>query len=376
MSMTALVDRRHRRCFDWASTSPVAPAGRDTRDECLRRLDTAPDVPEQTRQETRRLDGLRQALRFLFAVPDASHVVFGRSVTEFVALLAQGLRREPGRGRVVVTALDHPALVMPWYRLAAASAVELVVVPDRGDGVLDLERLAAVVDEQTWLVASTHVSHLHGTVQPAADISRMARRAGAWSVVDGAQAVGRIPVDAAQLGCDVYMGVGRKALLAPLGTAFMLLAAAAAEALTPALLSTRSARQSADGSVYSAPLPAALEGNLPDLAAMQALAGCVDALGQLPRDEVCGHASPLLHALATDLATVGLVPRRPIPASSTGIASFHRRTGAPLPDGLQPSLRAHGFVVAADVKSLRLSVHLSNDWRDGEDLANALVELL
>lgn len=372
-----LADFRHRRCFDWGSTSPVAPVGRLAREACLRRLDTAEDLPLQTRTETEQLGVLRQLLRELVNAPASSHVILGRSVTEFMSLLVYGLPRQPGRQRVVVTALDHPGFVMPWFRLAATGALELVVVEDRGDGVLDLDDLSAAVDERTWIVASTHVSHLYGTVQPVTELAAVARAAGAWSIVDGAQAVGRIRVDASRIGCDAYIGVGRKALLAPLGTAFMAVTASMATVLAPTLLSTRSAHLTAEGQVRTAPLPIALEGNLPDLAALQALAGCVQTLLQLPSAIVSRHALPLLELLATELAPLDLVPVRPLSKENAGLVSFHRRHPEPLPNDLQATLRiAGGFVFAADTSTLRLSAHISNEQQDAEDLAVALRRVL
>jgi hypothetical protein len=88
-----------------------------------------------------------------------------------------------------------------WLRAAEERPLELVMLPDRGDGIVDVQRLANLLDDTVLAVCVTHVSHLYGTVQPVGDIAALTRQAGAVSIVDGAAGCGprtRGPTDAGQ----------------------------------------------------------------------------------------------------------------------------------------------------------------------------------
>jgi cysteine desulfurase/selenocysteine lyase len=252
-----------------------------------------------------------------------------------------------------------------------------VVVRDRGDGYLDLDELARLVDERTLAVCTTHVSHSFGSVQPIAQVAAIAQRAGAITVVDGAQAVGRIPVDIASLSCDAYIGVGRKALLSPVGAGFLAARLELLNRTKPLLLSTRSAQLIDVGnSEYIAfPPPRSLEGTLPDLESLSGLAGSLTAFLKLGPEAIPSHIHTLLLLLTVRMADLGLKPARPVdPSRNAGIVTYHLAPHHPSGEMMRRLLHYKRLVIASGGGTIRLSLHLSNSARGIEKLTRELSE--
>jgi cysteine desulfurase/selenocysteine lyase len=145
-------------------------------------------------------------------------VVFVRNATEAINLVARAWGdANVGEGdRIVLTEMEHHSNIVPWQQLAERSGAEIDWVPVTDEGLLDLDRLAALLERGPKLLAVTHVSNVLGTENPIPEISRMAHEAGALVLVDGAQAAPKLAVDVAALGADFYALTGHK-LYAPTG---------------------------------------------------------------------------------------------------------------------------------------------------------------
>ncbi len=151
---------------------------------------------------------------------DARDVVFVRSATEGLNLVAQGWARRrlvPG-DRVLVTALEHHSNLLPWRQLERDVGARVEVVGCNAAGDLDLRSLDRLLDRGTRVLALTHVSNVTGAVVDVAAVVRRVRdRApGCAVVVDGSQAVAHLSVDVRALGADFYVFSGHKAY-GPLG---------------------------------------------------------------------------------------------------------------------------------------------------------------
>jgi L-cysteine/cystine lyase len=140
-------------------------------------------------------------------------------------------------GRAVTTAHEHAGGVGPLYALRDRSGVEITFVDAGGDG--DDERTVAAFDAaitgDTRLVSISHVLWTTGAVLPVARIAELAHARGALVVVDGAQAVGAIPLRLDDLGADLYAVSAQKWLLGPEGMGALVVAPDSIERLTPAL---------------------------------------------------------------------------------------------------------------------------------------------
>jgi cysteine desulfurase/selenocysteine lyase len=148
----------------------------------------------------------RETARDFLNAGSAEEVVFVRGTTEALNLLAATFGRQRVRrgDEVVVSALEHHSNLLPWQRLCAERGATLRMVPLTADGEIDLEALGAMLTLRTRLVAVSHVSNVLGTVNPVAQIVRMAHARGAAVIVDGAQAAPHRELDVRSLGCDFY----------------------------------------------------------------------------------------------------------------------------------------------------------------------------
>lgn len=142
----------------------------------------------------------------------AEDTVFGRNATELLNLVAQGWgETHVGTGdRILVTRMEHHSNFVPWWRLAQKTGAELVEVPIDDDGRIDRDVLTELLPGAK-LLAVTHVSNVLGTINPVAEIVAQAREHGVVTVVDGAQAVPQLAVDAGEIDADFYVWTGHKA---------------------------------------------------------------------------------------------------------------------------------------------------------------------
>jgi cysteine desulfurase len=128
-----------------------------------------------------------------------SQVVFVSGGTEANNLIIRGAAGYLKPGRAVVSAIEHPCVMKPAVDLAR-SAWSVRKLKVTGDGVVDLQDAAAALAEPAALVSVMLANNETGVVQPVAEISRMAREAGAWMHSDAVQALGKIPLDFERLG--------------------------------------------------------------------------------------------------------------------------------------------------------------------------------
>lgn len=164
----------------------------------------------------------RVACAALLGVEDATDVAFTSGATESLNVALKGLLA-PG-DRVVVPSTEHNAVVRPLAALAA-TGVEVVWVEADDAGLVDADAVEReVARAPTRVVACQHASNVTGAIQPVGDLADIAHAAGAYLVVDGAQAVGHLDVDVAAIGADAYAVSGHKGLLGPQGIGLLCLA--------------------------------------------------------------------------------------------------------------------------------------------------------
>jgi cysteine desulfurase family protein len=164
----------------------------------------------------------RSAAASLLGVPDERDIIFTAGCTPAMNLALKGAL-EPG-DRVVVSGVEHNAVVRPLAALAEVG-VEVVIVPADREGRIDPDDVERLVSERpTRAVVCQHASNVTGVIHPIGDLADIAHEHGAVMLVDGAQAGGHLAVDVTALGVDAYACSGHKGLLGPQGVGLLYLA--------------------------------------------------------------------------------------------------------------------------------------------------------
>jgi cysteine desulfurase/selenocysteine lyase len=238
--------------------------------------------------------------RFIGA-PDSHEVVFTRGTTESLNLVAQSYGRprlQPG-DEVLLTEMEHHSNIVPWQLACEQTGARVRAAPITGDGELDLEAFARMLNERTRVVALAHVSNALGTVNDIPAVVELTRaRSDAAVVVDGAQAVPHMAVDVATLGCDFYAFSGHK-MYGPGGIGVLwgrheLLAAMPPYHGGGAMIT----RVTFERSEYMAP-PQRFEAGTPAIAPAIGLGVAVEFLDSIGLDRIKRHEQDLLsHTVA------------------------------------------------------------------------------
>jgi cysteine desulfurase/selenocysteine lyase len=146
-----------------------------------------------------------------------NEIVFTKSATEAINLVASSFGASLGEGdEILLTEMEHHANIVPWHFLRERKGVVLKFAPISDEGVLDLEAFQRLLGPKTRMVAVGHMSNVTGTINPVADIARMAHAAGALVLIDGCQGVVHLPVDVKAIDADFYVFSGHK-LYGPTG---------------------------------------------------------------------------------------------------------------------------------------------------------------
>lgn len=238
-----------------------------------------------------------KAARFLGS-PCAAECIFVRNATEGLNLVAYAWGRSNVRkGDVIVlTEMEHHSNLVPWQILAREKEATLRFVPITADGRLDLARLDELLDGAK-IFAFTAVSNTLGTINPVRLLSARARAAGALSVVDGCQAVPRMPVDVTDWQCD-FMAFSSHKMLGPTGIGVLWGRKELLDAMPPFMSGGGMINVVQYESATYADVPARFEAGTPAIAEAVGLGAAVDYLEAVGMQRV--------HAYELELAKVAL----------------------------------------------------------------------
>jgi cysteine desulfurase / selenocysteine lyase len=230
--------------------------------------------------------------RFIGAT-SREEVVFTHGTTDGIDLLAGAIGRtlRPG-DEILVTDMEHHSNIIPWQMAARDRGVAMRSIPLTGDGLLDLDAFERLLNPRTRVVAFAHVSNVLGTINPVAELSARARRAGAIVVVDGAQAAPHLLLDMSALGCDFYVFSAHK-MLGPTGIGVLWGRRAALEALEPARGGSEMIKEVWIDHARWNDLPWRFEPGTPPIAEAVGLMAAIEYLEKLGMERIAEHERAL-----------------------------------------------------------------------------------
>ena len=243
-------------------------------------------------------------------------LVFTRGATEAINLVARTLPKD-GRNRVLLSQLEHHSNIVPWQ----LAGYEVDAVPLTEDGKIDLDAAEEMLTEEHRVVAFAHVSNVLGSVLDAKRAAEIAHSKGALLLLDGCQAVPRLPVDVGEIGCDFYAHSGHK-LYGPTGIGCLWGRAELLASMPPwqgggAMIDA----VRFEGTTYAEP-PARFEAGTPHIVGAIGLHAAVDWVERLSLDAIHAHECALVAETRTALSGIPGVTLYG-PEDSAGIVSFN-----------------------------------------------------
>ena len=322
----------------------------------------------------------REALSALIGAKDAMSVIHCFNCTDALNLAIKGSLKLGDH--VIATALEHNSVLRPLWGLATRRRIALTLIEPRRDGFIDPEDIARAVTERTALIACTQASNVTGAIQPVAAVGQVAKKCGVRYLIDGAQALGAMPVDVGALGCDLYAFPGHKSLLGPQGTGGLYIRPGIS--LKP--LREGGTGSASDSLAQPAELPERYESgtvNLPGIAGLGAGVGYVaERLSQIMihERELTGALMEGLRAIpgaviyspAEEAARAGIVAFNVGDLSSSQVADLLSARGFAVRGGLHCAPRAHRFLGTLQRGAVRASVGYANTFEEIDAFIDAV----
>lgn len=163
----------------------------------------------------------RELAAELFGCPQPENVVFTQNCTHAVNLVVNGA--VPHGGHVVISDMEHNAVLRPVHRLAQKGAAEYSIAETfETDPDATVKSFSAAMRPNTALILLSHASNITGSINFVRKISEMAHQKGAYIMLDAAQSAGVLPINMQRDGIDFLCVPGHKGLYGPMGTGMLL----------------------------------------------------------------------------------------------------------------------------------------------------------
>ncbi len=269
-------------------------------------------------------EGARQRIAAFIGAPSPRQVIFTRNATESVNLVAQtwGRQQLKDGDLIILTEMEHHANLVPWHMLATEKNLRLEFIPVTGEGLLDLDEYRKLLALNPKLVSFTQMSNVLGTINPAAEIIRLAHEAGAVTLVDAAQSVPHFSVNVQALGADFLVFSSHK-MCGPTGVGVLYGRKDLLETMPPYQGGGDMIKRVHLRSFVPNGLPHKFEAGTPAIAEAIGLGLATDYLTQVGMDLIAAHEQTMIGYALERLAEIpGVKVYGPPAAQKGGVASF------------------------------------------------------
>lgn len=275
---------------------------------------------EAANQESARVAAVYDSVaRLINAKPQEIAVVENATMAWDMAFYA--LKFEPG-DRILTAEAEYAANYVAYLQVAKRTGAVVEVIPSAPTGETSPDALAAMMDDRVKLVSITHVPTNGGLVNPAAEIGRIAKRHGALYLLDACQSVGQMPVDVAEIQCDMLSATGRKYLRGPRGVGFLYVRESLIPTMEPPIIDHFAANWTGLGSYELRPDARRFENWENNYAAKLGLGAAVDYALDIGMDAIWERVRLLADDLRRRLRETNGITVRDIGQEQGGIVTF------------------------------------------------------
>lgn len=336
---------------------------------------------------TAQYEAAREKVQQFIHAKEIAEILFTRGTTTSLNWVAKsfGEANVQEGDEIVISYMEHHSNIVPWQQLAKKTKATLKYIELTADGQLDLDSAAQQITKRTKIVALTHVSNVLGSVNPIAELTRMAHAVGAVIVIDGAQAVPHMAVDVQQLDVDFYAFSGHK-MLGPTGIGVLYGKRTLLEQMEPVEYGGEMIDFVHEQDSTWTELPWKFEAGTPNIAGAIGLGAAIDYLTKAGLETIHRHEQDLVAYLLPKLKAIpGLVVYGPSDAAErTGVVTFNLE--GVHPHDLATALDMQGVAVRAGhhcaqplmqylqvSSTVRASFYLYNTKADADRLVEALI---
>jgi len=279
-------------------------------------------VYQRSSEMTLAFEAARSRVAHFIGAGSPDEIIFVRGATEGINLVAQswgGANLKPG-DRIMLSVLEHHSNIVPWQMIAERTGAAIDVAPLTADGRIDLDAVAAMLTTSHRIVSLAHVSNALGSVLDAKRAADLAHSVGALLLLDGCQAVPRMAVDVAAIGCDFYVFSGHK-LYGPTGIGVLWARPEILAAMPPWQGGGAMIDKVTFERTTFAPPPARFEAGTPHVVGVLGLEAAILYVERIGLAAISAHEAALVRQTRDALSAINSV-RLFGPEDGAGIVSF------------------------------------------------------
>jgi len=274
-------------------------------------------------EATQAYEAARRKMQRFLGAERPEEIVFVRSCTEAVNLVAQTWGRanvRPG-DEVLITHMEHHSNIVPWQILCEQNGATLRVAPIDDSGELRIDEFERLLSDRTRIAAFTHVSNALGTVNPVRELVELARKVGAVTLIDGAQAAPHLPIDVRGIGCDFYCVTGHK-MFGPTGAGALYGRYALLDAMPPYQGGGEMIKSvTFEKTEYNA-VPHKFEAGTPNISGVVGLGAAIDYVERVGLAAIGAHERDLLEYATAQLSAIPQVRLYGVARHKAAVVSF------------------------------------------------------
>lgn len=268
-------------------------------------------------------ENARENVRAFINAKHQEEIVFVRGTTEAINLVAATFGRANLKAgdEVLISTMEHHSNIVPWQMIVEQTGATLKVISIDDNGDIDLDDYARQLNTHTKIVAVTHVSNVLGTINPVKKMIKMAHDIGVPVLIDGAQAIARMPVDVQDLDCDFYAFSGHK-IYSPMGIGVLYGKKELLQKMPPYHGGGGMIRTVTFAKTEYADLPAKFEAGTQNVAGAIGLNAAINYLKTIGMSNVFQHELQLLNYAQEKLSAVAQLKIIGNSLTKTGVISF------------------------------------------------------
>ncbi|RCL90471.1 cysteine desulfurase [bacterium] len=272
---------------------------------------------------TNEFESVRDKVKRFLNVPDSHEVIFTRSSTESINLVAYSWgsgNLNKGNG-ILVTEMEHHSNLVPWQMASEKTSSKLKYLPLQKNGMLDLSSIETDLND-IGMLAMVHQSNVFGTINPVSKIIELAKSRGVVTLIDGAQAVPHFPVDISKIDCDFYVYSGHK-MVGPTGVGVLVGRKTILEKMDPFLGGGEMINNvTMEKSTWNE-IPWKFEAGTPNIAQVIGLGRAIEFISDIGLENIQLHEDKLLEYSIEELSKINGIKLYGNPSNRGAVIPFN-----------------------------------------------------